>query len=356
MSRRRASFAARVSLLIAVSVVAAGAGSSLYAYRNQAAITSASAAIPGKIQAVAPPPLSVKRTYFGLFKRGVPASYQPVTDFTRTTGQRPDIVLYYSGWGDPFQARFAGWAAGHHAIPFVQMEPRMVAMTSIIAGYSDGYLRAYARAVRAYGRRVIISFAPEANGNWYGWGWTHTPPRIWAEAWRHVVTVFRQQGAGNVTWLWTVSRDADGTGPLKDYWPGASYVNWVGIDGYYFEGSQSFRGLFGPAIHAVRALTRDPVFLSEVGVGQVAGRASKISGLFAGIRENHLLGLLWFDVAQHGGFYHQDWRLEGHPAAMAAFRRGLASMPMWRQKHLTVAERVATRAGRGLPGAWAPGR
>ncbi len=55
-------------------------------------------------------------------------------------------------------------------------------------------------------------------------------------------------------------------------------------------------------------------------------RASKISGLFAGIRQDHLLGLLWFDVAQHSGLYHQDWRLKGHPAAMAAFRRGLASM------------------------------
>ena len=24
-------------------------------------------------------------------------------------------------------------------------------------------------------------------------------------AWRHIVTVFRQQGADNVTWLWTVN-------------------------------------------------------------------------------------------------------------------------------------------------------
>ena len=32
-----------------------------------------------------------------------------------------------------------------------------------------------------------------------------------------------------------------------------------------------------------------------------------------------------FDVAQHSGLHHQHWRLKGHPAAMAAFRRGLAS-------------------------------
>jgi hypothetical protein len=78
---------------------------------------------------------------------------------------------------------------------------------------------------------------------------------------------------------------------------------------------------------------RIPDVTSEVGVGQVAGRASKISGLFAGIRRDHLLGLLWFDVAQHSGLYHQDWRLEGGPAAVAAFRRALASMRKRRARH-----------------------
>lgn len=31
-----------------------------------------------------------------------------------------------------------------------------------------------------------------------------------------------------------------------------------------------------------------------------------------------------FDQAQHAGIYHQDWRLEGDLAAIAAFRRELA--------------------------------
>jgi hypothetical protein len=68
------------------------------------------------------------------------------------------------------------------------------------------------------------------------------------------------------------------------------------------------------------------VFLSEVGIGQVTGQAAGIPNLFAGIRKYHLLGLVWFDVTQHAGIYHQDWRLEGHPEAIAAFREGVQAI------------------------------
>ena len=69
----------------------------------------------------------------------------------------------------------------------------------------------------------------------------------------------------------------------------------------------------------MRRLTSKPVLISETAVGPKAG-ASKISGLLAGVKADHLLGLVWFDQAQHDGRYHQDWRLEDDPAALAEFR------------------------------------
>ncbi len=51
-----------------------------------------------------------------------------------------------------------------------------------------------------------------------------------------------------------------------------------------------------------------------------------IPGIFAGVHSNHLLGVVWFDVAQDDGIYHQDWRLEDSPAAIAVFRQGLRSL------------------------------
>jgi hypothetical protein len=70
----------------------------------------------------------------------------------------------------------------------------------------------------------------------------------------------------------------------------------------------------------IRMLTGKPILLSETAVGPIAG-VNKIPDLYAGIAQDHLLGLVYFDVAQHDGTYHQNWRLEDNPAALAAFRR-----------------------------------
>ena len=100
------------------------------------------------------------------------------------------------------------------------------------------------------------------------------------------------------------------------WWPGSAYVNWVGIDGYYYRPAWTFASLFGPTIKAIRALTLDPILISETGATPAAGKPAKIADLFAGIRAYGLLGFVWFDANRH-----RDWRISG-PAAFAAFRRG----------------------------------
>jgi len=39
---------------------------------------------------------------------------------------------------------------------------------------------------------------------------------------------------------------------------------------------------------------------------------------------------VWFDIAQHQGIYHQDWRIEDSRAAAAAFRLGASSLRLAR--------------------------
>lgn len=261
----------------------------------------------------------------GVFEPGEGYSYRPVERFAAAVGCRPDIVLAYSAWLEPFETGFARALQAHGAEALIQIEPGDADLTAITSGRYDAYLRSYAAQIRQFGHPVILSFAPEANGNWYPWGWTRSSPAAWVAAWRHVVTVFRQRQASNVTWLWTVNEGYAGSGPLRDYWPGAGYVSWAGIDGYYLHRSDTFARVFGATITSIRKLTRKPVLIAETAAGPAAGQARIIPGLFAGIRRRHLLGLVWFDQAQHAGIHHQDWRLEGHPAAIAAFRRELAS-------------------------------
>ena len=49
-------------------------------------------------------------------------------------------------------------------------------------------------------------------------------------------------------------------------------------------------------------------------------REAQIRSLFAGTATDHLLGFVWFDEKQDDGPYHQDWRLEDAPAALAVFK------------------------------------
>jgi Glycosyl hydrolase family 26 len=259
-------------------------------------------------------------TYLGVYEPGEMGSYQPIDDFTSRVGRAPNIVLYYSSITVPFQEIFADRALANGAVPLVQLNPGRASMEDIATGREDRYLRSFAREVQSFGHPVIIGFASEPDGNSYSWGYTHTSPPEWIAAWRHVVTLFRHVGAGNVTWLWTINAESSSsTGQLHDWWPGGQYVTWIGIDGYYYRSNASFTSVFGSTIRDIRSFTNAPILLSETAIGPVAG-PSKIAGLFAGVEADHLLGFVWYDQAQHDGIYHQDWRLEDNPMALAAFR------------------------------------
>jgi hypothetical protein len=46
------------------------------------------------------------------------------------------------------------------------------------------------------------------------------------------------------------------------------------------------------------------------------------------MRQYGTLGLVWFDIAQQQGIYHQDWHIEDNSAAETAFRRGASALTL----------------------------
>jgi hypothetical protein len=146
-------------------------------------------------------------------------------------------------------------------------------------------------------------------------------------AWRHIVSLFRAMGADNVTWLWTINADQAHTRPAASWWPGAKYVTWVGIDGYYYLPSDTFARVFGRTIEQVRAFTSKPMLLSATAVAPGTGQAAGISNLFQGVRRYQMLGLVWSDQkTQATPASHQDWRLEDSASAKAAFRLAVSAL------------------------------
>ena len=258
--------------------------------------------------------------YLGVFEPGAPPGFGAITSFTQAAGRQPNLLGYYSGWAGTFDESFATMLYQHKIIPFVQIDPTDASVAAIAAGTYDTWLRTYADSVADFGHAVVIGFGHEMNATWYTWGYHHVPPSTFVAAWRHMVTVFRGEGAGNVTWLWTLQADGPGTGPVTSWWPGAHYVTWVGIDGYYYRPSDTFASVFGPTIDQVRAFTGKPILLSETAVGPAAGQFVKIQNLFQGMATYKTLGLVWFDKAQHGSIEHQDWRIEDNQLAQLSFK------------------------------------
>ena len=264
--------------------------------------------------------------YLGVYEATSPRSYAGVTDFGRVAGRQPDLAGYFSGWAEPFATSFAEQAYRHHAVVLVQIDPSYASVAAIASGSYDSYLRSYADSVRHFGHPVIIGFGHEMNAPWYSWGYPHVRPATFVAAWRHIVRLFRSQGADNATWLWTINTDLPRSGPVAQWWPGSAYVTWVGVNGYFYRPSDTFTSVFGTTISQVRTFTRKPVLLAETAAGPASGQPGKIAGLFAGLRHERALGLVWFDEDQHAGIYHQDWRLASGTPAAAAFRRGVSAL------------------------------
>ena len=333
---------------------------------------------PPPAHASLPPALA---SYLGTFEPGAPPDYDVVASFGRMAGRQPNLVGFYSGWTAPFDMAYAKTLQAHGVIPFVQIDPTATSIngiangtyddylrsyadsvrnfrTAVIIGFGhemnaswypwgykhvlaatfvgawrhivtlfrqegaenvtwlwtlqahgvvpfvqidptassingiangtyDDYLRSYADSVRDFRHAVIIGFGHEMNASWYPWGYKHVLAATFVGAWRHIVTLFRQEGAENVTWLWTLQADEPGTGPIASWWPGANYVTWVGIDGYYYRPADTFTSVFGTTINQVRTFTSKPVLLSETAVGPAVGSAAdqiaKIQDLFHGM-------------------------------------------------------------------------
>jgi hypothetical protein len=223
----------------------------------------------------------------------------------------------------------------------VQINPEIgttgpgISLADIAAGRYDSYLVSFADDVASYHKAVIIGFGHEMNGRWYPWGWGHATPGDFVAAWRHIVNLFRYQGADNVTWLWTVNQQGLNTGPLASYWPGRGYVTWVGIDGYYRQPDDTWSNVFAPTIGTIRAIPgaqHAPLLIAETAIGPAGTEPWQLSDIYASIRQNNYLGMVWFDKDKPG----EPYRLEDNPQSkatqqiVAAFRGETLS---WRLEH-----------------------
>jgi len=263
--------------------------------------------------------------FLGVEATGAPDALGPVTSFAAGIGRKPNLIGQYVGWNNTFSARAATNAWSYGALYYMAWEPFGTTVAAIADGRSDGYVTGFAEAVRALNLPVAISFGHEMNGNWYPWGTTQATPAQFVAAWRRIHHLFTQAGASNVIWVW----NPNDIYPVPDvklrpYWPGDSYVDWVGITGYFgIIGPQTYAGLYAPTIRELRQFTTKPFIIAETSIQTGPAEVTCAVNLVHTVtRHSDVLGFIWFDYEKAG----VDWRIESRPILRAAIAKDVARL------------------------------
>lgn len=192
---------------------------------------------------------------------------------------------------------------------------------AILRGDWDLYMRSFAAETKAYGGPIILIPFSEMNGDWFPWSGTqngNTPEKA-VLAYRHVRDIFK--GIDNVKFGWSPNQESSPDTPenaISRYYPGDTYVDYIGLDGFNFGGTQerSFDSLFGNALTILSGYDK-PIYLFSMATAEGPGKAAWITDAFTVQIPKYpkIVGWIWFNENKE-----RDWRVNSDPAALVAFR------------------------------------
>jgi hypothetical protein len=253
-----------------------------------------------------------------------------IASFTRLVDARPRIVMWFQQWSEPlFYPQQLRAVAEEGATPMITWDPISdgvgIPLAAIAQGRYDYYLRSAAIAAASWPGRIYVRLGHEMNlaGSPFGPGHDGDTPAEFVSAWRHVVTIFRAEGAHNVEWVWSPNVYCDGACPFTNFYPGDPWVDWVALDGYNYSVVDkdpwiAFPQLFGPSYAILARLTHRPMMIGETASAEAGGNKAKwISGIGTALKEQfkRVRALIWFQRIKE-----TDWRVNSSSSSLKAFR------------------------------------
>jgi mannan endo-1,4-beta-mannosidase len=260
--------------------------------------------------------------YVGFSVPDFPPNPNRLLTLERATGTQATAVSVYMSLGKELDTTVISALRSSGILPIVEIDSDKIPLREVATGAEDRTLVAYARQLASIQGIVAVDFDHEFNASWSEWGFKHESPVTFVSAWRHIVAIFRRNGATNVAWIWNPNVSVSSTTAIRPWYPGNSWVTMIGLDGYFFTSKATFGTVFNPTLKQVRAFTRRPVFIVETGINPSSSRATQIENLFKNARQMGIVGVIWFDYHKYKD---HDWLLDNDPTALAAFHKAAAT-------------------------------
>ena len=328
---------------------------------------------PGTGQGCVLAPPSGERIYHAAFPDFGGAENQvkgaKIHRFERLAGRRMTWAYFSNNWFRG-EIRFPASDVEHvldaGRLPFIRLMARSgfgrgadpnFSMDSIAGGDWDADLRDWCDGAAAVESPLLAEFGTEVNGDWFPWNgrWNggggdsdHNGqpdgPEAFIAAYHHIVDICRGRGANNITWFFHVDvgswPQTSWNQPWK-YYPGDSYVDWIGLSDY---------GPLKPGEHWSRFRARmdrvygdltdhlgtdRPLAVLEYGAaedfGHPARKANWIQAAIHGVavgRWPAIRGLSYWHEAWHNGNGSlSDLHIDSTTRSQRAYRQGVAGPP-----------------------------
>ena len=228
-------------------------------------------------------------------------SVENIKNFEELINKKLSWVYFSNNWLDGqinFPKENVLKAMSANVIPYIRLMPwseytdgsadPIFTMDVLLSDRFNEDLRAWAREAALLDTHYIIEFGPEVNGSWFPWNgkWNGANqmsygdpslpdgPERFRDVFRKIISLFREEGLHNVTWVWHVDTAWSPHARWNDasnYYPGDEYIDWIGLSVFgaqlpnheWLDFFRKFRNFY-PQIE--RIAEKKPIIISEFAV------------------------------------------------------------------------------------------
>jgi len=226
-----------------------------------------------------------------------------INDFEKLVNK--DIVWSYfsNNWYNHIQFPLAAVNTIHATgkIPFIRIMPRSnfdeggpdsnYSMQRIIDGDFDPALTQWAIDAANTNIPLLVEFGTEVNGNWFPWNGQYNGAdsttaygdanlydgaERFRDAYRHIITICKANGANNITWFFHIDAYSEPNtqwNKFENYYPGDSYIDWLGVSIYgpqeRDEDYQEFSEIMDDIYTNLSNLSNKPIAILEFAITEL---------------------------------------------------------------------------------------